>query len=169
MSIKNSMNKGLSDNIQIAYPDIIETPRPLISNYIIPDAQWIAGFTSGEGCFMIKISKSPASKLGLGVQLIFQLTQNNRDEELMKCILTYFGCGTLVKDGTKTVYVVRKLSNNLDIIIPFFKNHVVVGVKQQDYLDWCKAADIIKTKGHLTTSGLDEVQKIKEGMNRGRV
>jgi hypothetical protein len=46
---------------------------------------------------------------------------------------------------------------------------VVVGVKQQDYLDWCKAADIIKTKGHLTTSGLDEVQKIKEGMNRGRV
>jgi hypothetical protein len=84
---------------------------------------------------MIKISKSPASKLGYGMQLIFQLTQDNRDEGLMKCILTYFGCGTLVKDGTKIVYFVRKLSNIIDIIIPFFNNYNVVGVKLQDYLD----------------------------------
>lgn len=84
---------------------------------------------------MIKISKSPASKLGLSVQLIFQITQNNRDEGLMKCILAYFGCGILVKDGTKIVFFVRKFSDITDIIIPFFNNYKIVGVKLQDYLD----------------------------------
>lgn len=90
VSIKTNMNKGLSDELKRAFPNNLEVARPLVPDYIIPDPQWIAGFTSGEGCFMIKISKSPASKLGFGVQLIFQLTQNNRDEALMKCILAYF-------------------------------------------------------------------------------
>lgn len=84
---------------------------------------------------MIKLSKSPASKLGFGVQLIFQITQNNRDEALMKRILAYFGCGRLVKDGTKIVYIVTKFSSIIDIIIPFFDNHHIVGIKLQDYLD----------------------------------
>lgn len=99
------MNKGLSYELKEVYPNTIIVPRPLVPNCIIPDPEWVAGFTSGEGCFMIKISKSPASRLGFGIQLIFQLTQNNRDETLMKCILTYFGCGTLVKDGTKIVFL----------------------------------------------------------------
>lgn len=138
-------------------------------NCAIPNPQWVAGFTSGEGCFLIKTSKSPASKLGLSITLIFQLTQNNRDEELMKSILTYLECGALVKDGTKIVFIVRKFSNIKDIIIPFFNNHNIAGVKLQDYIDWLKAADIIKTKGHLTPAGLDELLKIKAGMNRKRV
>jgi len=169
VSIKASMDKGLFYELQRAFPNKIEVPRPLVPDCIIPDPQWIAGFTSGEGCFMIKISKSPASKLGFGIQLIFQLTQNNRDEELMKCILAYFGCGKLVKNGTKTVFFVRKFSDIIDIIIPFFNNHKVVGVKLQDYLDWWKAASIVKVKGHLTLPGLEELKKIKAGMNRERV
>lgn len=107
--------------------------------------------------------------MGFGIQLIFQLTQNNRYEVLMKCILTYFGCGTLVKDGTKIVFFVRKFSDIKDIIIPFFNNHNIVGVKLQDFLYWYKVAEIVKAKGHLTYLGLDELKKIKEGMNRNRV
>jgi hypothetical protein len=133
MSIKANMNKGLSDELKLLN---IEVARPLVPDCIIPDPQWIAGFTTGEGCFMIKLSKSPASRLGFGVQLIFQLTQNNRDEALMKCILTYLGCGgRLVRDGTKIVYIVTKFSSIIDTIIPFFNNHCVAGVKLQDYLD----------------------------------
>jgi hypothetical protein len=168
VSIKTNMNKGLSEELKRAFPNNIGVARPLVPDYIIPDPQWIAGFTSGEGSFMIKLSQSPASKLGFGVQLIFQITQNNRDEALMKRILTYFGCGRLVKDGTKIVYIVTKFSSIIDIIIPFFDNHHIVGIKLQDYLDWCKGADIIKTRNHLTESGLNELQKIKAGMNRAR-
>ena len=101
-----------------AFPNNIGVARPLVPDYIIPDPQWIAGFTSGEGSFMIKLSKSPASKLGFGVQLIFQLTQNNR-ADLSKVPLLIRCGGKLVRDGTKIVYIVSKFSSIIDTIIPF--------------------------------------------------
>jgi len=42
------------------------------------------------------------------------------------------------------------------------------GEKYKDYRDWCKVGDIMKIKNHLTKEGLDQVIKIKAGMNRGR-
>lgn len=42
------------------------------------------------------------------------------------------------------------------------------GVKLLDFKDFCKVATLIKEKVHLTTEGLKEIQKIKEGMNTGR-
>jgi hypothetical protein len=39
VSIKASMNKGLSDELKKAYPNVIEAPRPLVPNHIIPDPQ----------------------------------------------------------------------------------------------------------------------------------
>lgn len=34
--------------------------------------------------------------------------------------------------------------------------------------DFCKAVDIMKVKGHLTNEGLDQLNKLKKGMNTGR-
>ena len=42
------------------------------------------------------------------------------------------------------------------------------GIKYFDYLDFLKAAAIIKDKGHLTLEGLDKILKIKNGMNSRR-
>jgi hypothetical protein len=47
----------------------------------------MAGFTSGEGCFFVKINKG-GNKVGIGVQLVFQVAQHIRDEELMKSLVT---------------------------------------------------------------------------------
>ena len=44
---------------------------------------------------MIKIFKSK-TKLGETVKLVFQLTQYNRDEQLMKSLVSYFECGRYV-------------------------------------------------------------------------
>lgn len=52
----------------------------------------MAGFTSGEGCFFVKIKKGK-NKVGVGVQLVFQVSQHTRDEELMKSFVTFFKCG----------------------------------------------------------------------------
>jgi hypothetical protein len=37
-----------------------------------------------------------------------------------------------------------------------------------DYLDWCKVAELMKNKAHLTWEGLSKIRKIKAGMNKGR-
>lgn len=90
---------------------------------------------SGEGSFIIKISKSRNSKLGVGVQLVFQITQHLRDEKLMKNFILYFGCGRLVKFDQKVNFIVTKFSDIIEKIIPFFNKYSIVGVKALNYND----------------------------------
>lgn len=49
-----------------------------------------------------------------------------------------------------------------------FNQNSLLGVKVFDYKDWCKA-EIMKTKGHLTQAGLDEIFELKMGINKGRL
>jgi hypothetical protein len=37
-----------------------------------------------------------------------------------------------------------------------------------DYLDWCKIAELMKNKVHLSEEGLEQIRTIKAGMNKGR-
>jgi hypothetical protein len=43
-------------------------------------------------------------------------------------------------------------------------------VKAKDFVrsDFCKVAELIRQKKHLTAEGLGQIRKIKAGMNRGR-
>ena len=53
-------------------------------------------------------------------------------------------------------------------IIPFYNKYPIIGVKSEDFLDWCNVAKLMKEKKHLTQSGIDLIRKIKAGMNTGR-
>ena len=63
---------------------------------------------------------------------------------------------------------VRRLSDNLTKIIPFFLQYPILGVKSQDFQDWCKVAYLMKDKKHLTWAGLKEIRRIKSLMNTKR-
>ena len=178
IAIKASMNLGLSNVLKAAFPNIIPVHRPSVLvggvSSKIKDSNWLVGFTTGEGCFYINIFKSKA-KLGVGVQLVFQITQDNRDQELMNSLISYFDCGYIkIKNKSQFTwldFIVTKFSCARYIdekIIPFFSKNKILGVKLQDFKDWCKAAELIKNKAHLTTSGLEEIRKIKAGMNKAR-
>ena len=58
LAIKASMNEGLSPELKSAFTDVTPAERPLILDPKITNPHWLAGFTSGEGCFLIKITKS---------------------------------------------------------------------------------------------------------------
>jgi len=51
LAIKASINLGLTSNLKDAFPNITPISRPLVEGKII-DPAWLAGFTSGEGCFL---------------------------------------------------------------------------------------------------------------------
>lgn len=48
--IKASLNRGLSEELNTIFPNTIPVKRPVV-NQIIPDPQWLAGFTTAEGNF----------------------------------------------------------------------------------------------------------------------
>jgi hypothetical protein len=64
------------------------------------------------------------------------LTQHKRDENLMKSFESYLGCGTMERTSRDVVnFNVRKLSDIMTIIIPFFKEHPILGEKSKDFKD----------------------------------
>ena len=134
VAIKASMNNGLSAELYAAFPNLNPVTRPLVEDKKVPHEQWIAGFTSGEGCYKVIVAKTPNTKVGFRVLLGFQITQHTRDEKLMTSLITYFGCGIIEKDprGPSLYYSVYKFSENYEKIIPFFKKHKIVGIKSED-------------------------------------
>ena len=160
LAIKASMSRGLNPELKAAYTDIVPVILKLSQVKKIEqfNGEWIAGFTSAEGCFLINLNRSPLYRTGYQVQLVFQLTQHSRDENLMKILIKYFDCGSIVKDRESIKYRVEKFSDNYEKIIPFFSLNRIWGVKFLDYLDWCQVADIIKEKGHLTIEGLNKIR-----------
>lgn len=169
VSIKASLNKGLNEELQTAFPNVIPASRPIVDLATDIDPNWLAGFTEGEGCFFVQLMKSKTHKAGVQVLLQFRLTQHLRDQALLNSLIEYFGCGSIVaySKSSSVIYVVSKISE-VEKIVRFFEKYPLQGVKGLDFADFCKVAEIVKNKRHLTESGLEEIRLIKAGMNRGR-
>ncbi len=45
LAIKSSMNKGLSEELQLVFPEITPVNRPLLIDKDVKDPYWLAGFT----------------------------------------------------------------------------------------------------------------------------
>lgn len=183
VAIKATLNRGLLSGSELdqAFPDILPVqrpssdllcaPRPLVKNTLIQDPYWLAGFTEGEGCFFVVVQKSSETKTGFSISLRFQITQHIRDIGLMQSFTNFFGCGVAVKrpDGKSVDFKVNRFSELVENVIPFFERTPLLGVKAKNFADFCKVANIMKERGHLTSSGLEEILKIKTGVNTGRI
>ena len=117
---------------------------------------------------MVKVKVNKNSKFGTQVHLEFQVTQHIRDENLMKSFIYYLNCGTFNKNKDVCVFRVTKFVDIINKIIPLFNNNLILGVKGEDFNDFCKVAEMMKNKEHLSPEGLEKIKKIKAGMNTGR-
>ena len=90
-------------------------------NPVIPDPQWVAGFTSGEGNFAVQIYKAKTT-LGEAVKLFFVITQHVRDQQLMISLMDYLECGKVTGRINKNAVdlKVTKFSDMNDKIFPFW-------------------------------------------------
>ena len=123
IALKACFSKGLSEQLKTAFVqhNIIFFNKSLISNKRVFEPNWLAGFISAEGCFFVNIFKSK-TKVGFTVVLRFKLTQHSRDEELMRSLIEYLGCGNVYKNKEAVDYIVTKFSDIYEKIIPFLKN-----------------------------------------------
>ena len=168
IAIRASLNLGLSPELELAFPKIAPVERPSVLDQKIKDPNWIAGFASAEGSFMVKIYQSNKLSLGSCVSLVFQITQHSRDKQLMENLIDYFGCGGVHKNRNWFDYRVTKFEDIITNIIPFFQINMIQGVKTKNFKDWCLVAELMKDKQHLTKNGLEQIKKIKAGMNKKR-
>jgi hypothetical protein len=87
----------------------------------------------------------------------------------MDTLRSTLNCGIVSKHSNNTVVLtINKFKDIYNKIIPLFNEYKIIGVKNLDYQDFCKIAEIIHKKAHLTLEGLKEIRKIKLNMNKGR-
>ena len=153
--------------LKLAFPDVVAVAKPNIKDQTIKDSPWIAGFISGEGTFLVSVYKSK-TLLGVAVKLVFEVTQHNKDEKLMRSFVIFFKCGRVYPNRDAFYYRVSKFDDIIEKIIPFFKNYPIKGMKALDFRDFCRVAEMMKAKQHLTEEGLEKIKKILTVMKQRR-
>src|ERR1700739_566595 len=99
---------------------------------------------------------------------MFRIGQHEKDKKLMELLIKYLSAGKLYKNSKEpfinlTIY---KFTEIKKIIIPFFEKNPLYGIKQLDFLNFCKVLKLMIEKKHLTLEGLDQIREIKSKMNK---
>jgi len=121
----------------------------------------------------IKTSKSATTKLGTRVQLRFSIGLDIREKLLITDLVKFFN----LQDFDKYIYTtenavnfqITNFTDIMNIIIPFFEQYPIEGIKKLDYVDFKTVGDLMLNKEHLTQSGLDNIINIQSNMNRSRL
>jgi hypothetical protein len=139
-----------------------------------PDfAEWIAGFTDGEGCFSIAVVRNAGCRLGWQVQHEFSITQAESSVDVLERVRSHMGCGRIVRNRRiddhrepLTRYSVKRRDDLVSRIIPFFEAHPLLTAKRYDFELFRQAMDIVLQGRHLEEDGLREIASLTERMNR---
>ena len=83
INIKASLNKGLTENLRLDFPNVIPRSRPEVSNLEIKNPNWVRGFIEAEGCFSIYKPALDSSKVAS-----FDISQTN-GSDLIEAIKIY--------------------------------------------------------------------------------
>ena len=135
----------------------------------IPDGfgHWLAGFTDGEGCFVIRFQKPKYTKCFFSIRL------RADDIDILQEIQETLGVGQIrlsKEDGHNEVagWQVCAIGDLIHVLIPLFEKYPLRAKKKRDFAIWSRAVRLIHTKFHLTKAGLAEVLRLKEELEEGR-
>ena len=131
-------------------------------------ANYISGFSDGEGCFCVSFSYRPQNiKVGWEVKPSFAVGQNYDRAETLVLMQSYFKCGFMRRDyADKTLkFEVRSIDDLLNYVIPHFQKYPLYSAKQKDFILFEKICRKIKNKEHLNPFGMKEIIVLAYQMN----
>ena len=84
---------------------------------------------------------------------------------LIECL----GSGNVYNDSNSVQLIIANYKDLTDKVIPFFDKYKIIGVKLEDYQDFKKVIEVIRSENHLTSEGLENIRKLILGMNKNRI
>jgi len=133
------------------------------------EAEWVTGFVDGEGCFHVGIAVHPGMRTHHQVLPEFTVVQHERDVRLLHALSAFFGCGVVRGNhGDRKAYRVRRRSDLIRTIVPFFIAHPLRSQKRGDFMLFRRVLEMMELDVHLTRSGVERIRALAAQMNRGR-
>jgi len=140
---------------------------------------WVIGFVDGEGCFSIGFVRQSdrtgrrGYKTGYQVAHEFAVAQGASSVDCLYELREFFGVGQVLANTRYDNhrehlyrYVVRRRSDLLETVIPFFQQHPLRTSKQQNFEKFTRCVELIAAGCHLHVDGLIEIAEIAQTMNR---
>ncbi len=139
-------------------------------------ANWVVGFTDGEGCFTVSIFRNPTTKNGWQVFPEFVVTQGKKSFSVLNLMKEFFNCGTITVnrrwDNHKENiyrYCVRNLKELEEKIIPFFEKNPLKTAKKNDFKIFVQVVRLMRKGKHLENPGFKRIANLISMMNRKKV
>ena len=131
--------------------------------------QWFVGFTEAEGCFKIK----PRYREGkfISFQFEFEIHLHIDDIELLNRIKENLNIGNVYDNSSRNScnFVVGS-EKELRLLINSFDGFPLKGIKLLDFLQFKEAFLLyFNREGAIKEDLIENLLKLKEGLNRGRV
>lgn len=138
---------------------------------------FIAGYVSGEGSFYISAPKTPSGQLQCG----FSLKVQGDDRELVEMVQRALDRAGRIysieskgyqyeRDTAKrhdaVTLMIRRLSELVNTVIPFFDLYPLRGKKRTNFGLWKQAVLMMWNDEHLTREGRAAILDIRAQMNR---
>ena len=127
---------------------------------------WIAGFSDADASFQIKVVNRE-DKVKPEIRLNFQIDQ--KDNNVLLLIQEVFGGNIGYRKSQDTYYYGSTSFGSAKKVINYFDHFHLQSSKQINYLKWRKAYIMVQEKKHLTETGIDNIIKLKNSMNRNSV
>ena len=139
-------------------------------------ANWITGFTDGEGCFTISVINNPTTKFGKQIFPEFVITQGAKSLKTLQLINRFFNCGNTFLNKRYDNhnehlyrYCVRSISDLKDKIIPFFEKFPLRTYKKNNFLIFKGVINLMSKKEHLKEKGWKKIIKLASQTNRKKI
>jgi hypothetical protein len=111
--------------------------------------------------------------LGWQVQPEFAVVQSERSVNVLHALKAFFGCGVVTVNRRHDNhrqdmwrFGVRRLSDLVARIIPFFEHYPLITAKAGDFVSFAKAVRLMEKGVHLNVDGLQRIVSIAQTINR---
>ena len=136
-------------------------------------ANWISGFTDGEGCFVISVIRNSTTRFGKQIFPEFVITQGAKSLSALETIKKFFRCGSIVLNKRYDNhnehlyrYCVRSISELNEKIVPFFDKFPLRTYKRKDFTLFKKVIKMMSRKQHLEERGWNTILEFASKTNR---
>jgi hypothetical protein len=134
---------------------------------------YIAGFVDGEGSFHVALQRNPTTRCGWQLVPEFRVSQDVSRIEVLEAIRDRLECGALRENHRASpndrtiVFVVRRRSDLLEKVIPFFERNPLLSCKHQEFLVFADIVRRMATGEHLDGDGFERLAARALVMNGG--
>jgi hypothetical protein len=133
---------------------------------------YIAGFVDGEGSFHVAIQRNPWTRVGWQLVPEFRVSQDISRVNVLELIQTRLQCGSLRENHRNTrdrtmVLVVRRRSDLMEKVIPFFEHNPLLSCKQKEFTVFAEIVRRMARGDHRHDEGFRHLAVAALNMNGG--